>query len=205
MTHDKIRCFGTGNPLYEAYHDEEWGRPIPDSPDERELFERLSLEAFMVGLSWLTVLRKREAFRRCFHDFAPATVAALTQADVERLMGNAEIIRNRTKIVATITNAQALIRLHADGTRLIDLFTEYAPEPRTERHAGLHTVPSQTEETRSLAKKLKTLGFTFVGPVTLYSTLQAIGVVDDHVSDCWVSQHSGTQTAGPAHEAGRAP
>lgn len=193
MTHDKIRCFGTGNPLYEAYHDEEWGRPIPDSPDERELFERLSLEAFMVGLSWLTVLRKREAFRRCFHDFVPAKVAELTHADVERLMGDAEIIRNRTKIVATITNAKALIRLHADGARLIDLFTEYAPEPRTERHTGLHTVPSQTEETRSLAKKLKTLGFTFVGPVTLYSTLQAIGLVDDHVSDCWVSQHADTQ------------
>lgn len=186
-THQKIRCFGTGTPLYEAYHDEEWGRPVPDSEDEHELFERLCLEGFMVGLSWLTVLRKREAFREAFHGFHPAEVAQFSDDDVERLMENPEIIRNRMKIEAAITNAHALVKLHDDGGRLIDIFIEHAPAPHQGRHPGFHTVPSQTSESVALAKALKKLGFTFVGPVTMYSTLQAIGLVDDHLADCWIA------------------
>lgn len=181
-----IRCFGTGNPLYEAYHDEEWGRPLHDSDDERELFERLSLEGFMVGLSWLTVLRKREAFRDAFHGFDPARVAAFTEDDIATLMANPGIIRNQQKIEATITNARALLALHTDDRRLMDLLVEHTPQPRPQRHTGFHTVPAQIPETVALTKQLHKLGFTFVGPVTLYSTLQAVGLVDDHLADCWL-------------------
>lgn len=182
---DRIRCFGSGDPLYEKYHDEEWGKPVADSPDERELFERLALEAFQSGLSWITVLRKRDAFREAFKDFDPAAVATFDEADVERLMQDARIIRNRLKIEATVHNAKALVALHEDGRRLVDVVTEHAPEPGP-RPVTHDEVPSSTPESVALSKALKKLGFRFVGPVTLYATWQAIGAVDDHLQGCWL-------------------
>lgn len=128
MGETKRRCFGSGDALYERYHDEEWGRPVEDSDDERELFERLALEGFQSGLSWITVLRKRPAFREAFDGFAPSTVAGYGEDDVERLMRDAGIIRNRRKIEAAITNAKALVALHEGGERLIDIIEAHRPE-----------------------------------------------------------------------------
>jgi DNA-3-methyladenine glycosylase I len=174
------RCFGDGDALYERYHDEEWGRPVRD---ERGLFERLSLEAFQSGLSWLTILRKREAFRAAFAGFDPDAVAAYTAADVERLLGDAGIVRNRAKIEATIANARATVALRTPGPPLHELVWSHrpapAPPPRT-----FADVPTQTPETVALARELKRRGFRFVGPTTLYALMQACGLVDDHLAGC---------------------
>jgi DNA-3-methyladenine glycosylase I len=176
------RCFGDGDPLYERYHDEEWGRPVTD---ERELFERMSLEAFQSGLSWLTILRKRDAFRAAFANFEPDAVARFDQSDVERLLGDAGIVRNRAKIEATIANAQATVALRADGPALPELiWARYRPAPRPDPPETFADVPSQTPETVALAKELKRRGFRFVGPTTLYALMQACGVVDDHLAGC---------------------
>lgn len=188
---DRIRCFGSGDPLYEEYHDEEWGRPVEDTADERGLFERLALEGFQSGLSWITVLRKRDAFREVFRDFAPAEVAGFGTDDVERLLQDASIIRNRTKIEATINNARALVALHDDGRRLRDVIASHSPEPRATRPATFAELPSSSPESVALAKELKQLGFRFVGPVTMYATLQAIGLVDDHLAGCWLVTEAG--------------
>ncbi|WP_297751250.1 DNA-3-methyladenine glycosylase I [uncultured Tessaracoccus sp.] len=179
-----IRCFGTGDALYERYHDEEWGRPLTLSPDERELFERLALEGFQSGLSWLTVLRKRAAFRQAFHEFTPEVVAAYTD-DVARLMSDATIIRNERKIRAAIRNAGALVELHAAGGSLMGLLEEHRPVGHR-RPATPEEAPSQSAESVALAKRLKQLGFVFVGPVTMYALMQAVGVVDDHAENCWL-------------------
>jgi DNA-3-methyladenine glycosylase I len=180
-----MRCFGDGDPLYERYHDEEWGRPVsPGAAGERELFERISLEAFQSGLSWITVLRKREAFREAFAGFDPAAVATFTEADVERLLADPRIIRNRLKIEATIANARALLALHERGETLAGLLAAHAPPPRERRPADLCEVPGTTAESRALAKTLRAAGFRFVGPTTAYATMQAVGVVDDHVAGC---------------------
>ncbi len=187
MTDDKVRCFGADDPLYRRYHDEEWGRHVPDSPDERAMFERLCLEGFQAGLSWLTVLRKREAFRGAFDGFDPARVAAFDEADVERLMADPGIIRNRAKINATIGNARALLKLHDEGLRLTDLIAEHAPPARTRPPLTFDDVPSQTEGSVALSKALKKHGFRFVGPTTMYATMQAVGMVDDHIAGCWLS------------------
>ncbi len=183
---EKIRCFGTGDPLYETYHDEEWGQPIADTPSEKELYERLALEGFMAGLSWITVLRKRDAFRDAFDGFDPVLVANFSEDDVERLTQNADIIRNRAKIRAAITNARALLQLHEDGQHLMDWFVDHTPPPRAARVRHFEDLPSFTPETTALSKKMKKAGFGFVGPVTLYATMQAIGLIDDHLTDCWV-------------------
>jgi len=176
------RCFGDGDPLYERYHDEEWGRPVTD---ERGLFERMSLEAFQSGLSWLTILRKRESFRAAFADFEPDAVARFGDDDVARLMADAGIVRNRAKIEATIANARATVALHADGGTLRELIWErYRPAPRDAPPQTFADVPSQVPETVALAKDLKRRGFRFVGPTTLYALMQATGVVDDHLADC---------------------
>jgi DNA-3-methyladenine glycosylase I len=176
------RCFGDGDPLYERYHDEEWGRPVTD---ERGLFERMSLEAFQSGLSWLTILRKREAFRAAFAGFDPAAVAAFGADDVGRLLEDAGIVRNRAKIEATIANARATVDLHGDGATLHELIWErHRPAPRAKPPRTWAEVPSQTPETVALAKDLKRRGFRFVGPTTLYALMQACGVVDDHLADC---------------------
>ena len=182
---ERLRCFGTGDPLYERYHDEEWGRPLELSDDERELFERLALEGFQSGLSWITVLRKRPAFREAFNNFDPSGVAEYDADDVERLMGDAGIIRNRRKIEATIANARALLALHREGRTLMELVEAHRPvaHSRPRRVSDVNTAPA---EAKALAKELKKLGFRFVGPTTLYSLMQAIGVVDDHAEECWL-------------------
>ncbi|MFE5339314.1 DNA-3-methyladenine glycosylase I [Isoptericola sp. NPDC056578] len=175
------RCFGDGDPLYEAYHDTEWGVPVHG---EAALLERIALEGFQSGLSWITVLRKRPAFREVFAEFEPEKVAALTPDDVERLLGDARIIRNRQKIEATIGNARAVLALHDDGRTLDELFWSFAPEPRVARLASWQTVPAMTDESKAMAKTLKKEGFRFFGPTTAYAAMQACGLVDDHLATC---------------------
>ena len=182
----RSRCFGTGDPLYERYHDQEWGTPVQDTPDERELFERLALEGFQAGLSWITILRKREDFRAAFKRFDPAKVAKFGDADIERLMGNEKIVRNRAKILAAIGNARALLIMHEQGTRLNDLFAEFAPPP-TDASEHSPTAPGFTAESTALSKRLKGLGFRFVGPTTMQATMQALGIADGHAPGCWLA------------------
>jgi DNA-3-methyladenine glycosylase I len=174
------RCFGDGDPLYERYHDEEWGFPVLD---ERGLFERLSLEAFQSGLSWRTVLSKRPAFRAAFADFHPDAVAAFDDEDVDRLLHDAGIIRNRRKIEATLANARATVAMRTAGEPLDRLLRVHAPPPRKAPRSWAD-VPSTTPETVALVRELKRRGFRFVGPTTLYAAMQACGLVDDHLAGC---------------------
>ena len=183
LTPTSPRCFGDGDPLYEAYHDTEWGVAFSDSADEHELFERLALEAFQSGLSWITILRKRENFRSAFAGFDPVVVAAYGEADVERLMADAGIVRNRAKIDATIADARALVAMHERGERLRDVIEAY--RPTVQRVAVSYAeVPGSTPASTALAKDLKKLGFRFIGPTTAYAAMQAIGIVDDHLASC---------------------
>ncbi|GAA4777927.1 DNA-3-methyladenine glycosylase I [Citricoccus nitrophenolicus] len=164
------------DPLLRDYYDSEWGMPVQD---EQGLFERLSLEAFQSGLSWATILRKRPAFRHAFADFDPETVAGFGDQDVARLLLDAAIIRNRAKILATIGNAQATLRLRAEGglTELLWSFQpEQTPEPRTPDE-----VPSRSAESVAAAKELKSRGFSFVGPTTVFALMEAVGIVDTHL------------------------
>jgi DNA-3-methyladenine glycosylase I len=168
------------DPLYVGYHDDEWGRPVTD---ERGLYERLCLEGFQAGLSWLTILRKREAFRSAFARFDPGRVADFGGRDVERLLGDAGIVRHRGKIEAAIANARATLMLRESGNPLHELVWEYrrdGPPPRD--------WVAETPESRELSKRLRAAGFRFVGATTVYSTLQACGVVNDHRPDCWVRE-----------------
>lgn len=166
----------------ERYHDEEWGRPIRD---DTELFERIVLEGFQSGLSWAIVLRKREGFRRVFADWDARRIADFDEADIECLLADPGVVRNRRKIEATITNAQALVALWNAGESLTDLVWSHAPaEPRPGRLLSWADVPIQTEESRALAKALKAKGFVFVGPVTMYALMQACGLVDCHLESC---------------------
>ncbi|WP_062205676.1 DNA-3-methyladenine glycosylase I [Demequina salsinemoris] len=176
-----VRCFGNDDPLYATYHDEEWGVPVHG---DAALYERLVLEAMQSGLSWLTVLRKREGFRAAFAGFEPSVVAEFGPDDVERLMADAGIIRNRRKIEAAITNARALVELQAAGGSLDELVWSHAPTPRSEPPATWADVPAQTPESVALAKALKKAGFVFVGPTTMYAAMQACGLVDDHIAGC---------------------
>lgn len=175
------RCFGDGDPLYERYHDTEWGFP---APDERALFELLSLEAFQAGLSWRTILAKRDAFRRAFANFDAEAVARFGPADVKRLLDDAGIVRNRAKIEATIGNARAILQLRAAGDSLVSILRPDPPAPRSRPPASWSDVPSTTPETVALARELKRRGFRFLGPTTLYAFVQACGVVDDHLAAC---------------------
>lgn len=175
-------------PIYRDYHDQEWGRPLRG---RTALFERLSLEAFQSGLSWLVILRKREAFRRAFAGFDIDTVARFTDADVARLMGDPAIVRNRAKIDATVTNARAAADLDVD---LSDLLWSFAPPPRP-RPASIAEIPSHTPESRALARALKDRGFRFVGPTTAYALMQASGMVDDHIRTCRVPRQGGVPLA----------
>jgi DNA-3-methyladenine glycosylase I len=178
------RCWwGASTPEYVAYHDEEWGRPVRDS---RALFEKLSLEAFQSGLSWITILRKRENFRAAFAGFEIARVAAFGDGDVTRLMADAGIVRNRAKIDATIANARAAVDLD-----LAELVWSFAPEPQP-RPRRPEDIPASTPESTALAKELKKRGFRFVGPTTAYAMMQACGLVDDHLEGCIVTAARGT-------------
>ena len=167
--------------LYRDYHDQEWGRTLRDGV---ALFERMSLEAFQSGLSWLIILRKRENFRRAFSGFDIETVAGYADAEVRRLMADAGIVRNRAKIEATIANARAAADMGTSAD-LSDLLWSFAPSPRP-RPADLSEIPSATDESKAMARELKRRGFRFVGPTTAYALMQATGMVDDHIRDCWV-------------------
>ncbi|MGQ0841457.1 DNA-3-methyladenine glycosylase I [Actinokineospora sp.] len=183
---DRVRCpWGDGTPDYAAYHDDEWGVPLRG---QTELYERVSLEAFQSGLSWITILRKREGFRAAFAGFDPARVAGFGDADVARLMADASIVRNRAKIVATIGNARAILDLDRP---LDDLLWSFAPTGDRPRPATLADVPAVTPESTAMAKELKRRGFAFVGPTTCYALMQATGMVDDHIATCWRAEVSG--------------
>jgi DNA-3-methyladenine glycosylase I len=176
------RCWPTVDPLYVAYHDEEWGRPIAE---ERGVYERLCLEGFQSGLSWLTILRKRAGFRRAFAGFDPDAVARFDQDDVERLLVDAAIVRHRGKIEAALANARAVLALREAGTPLHELVWSFRPERREPPRAAADWL-AQTPESRELSKRLKEAGFRFVGPTTVWAAMQACGVVNDHLAGCWV-------------------
>ncbi|GJO20144.1 DNA-3-methyladenine glycosylase I [Mycobacterium marinum] len=166
---------------YRDYHDQEWGRPLYG---QVALFERMSLEAFQSGLSWLIILRKRENFRRAFCGFDIEKVAGYADADVQRLLADEGIVRNRAKIEATISNARAVIGLGSEQD-LSELLWSFAP-PARPRPATLAEIPSATAESKAMARELKRRGFRFVGPTTAYALMQATGMVDDHLRGCWV-------------------
>ncbi|MFC5338553.1 DNA-3-methyladenine glycosylase I [Leucobacter denitrificans] len=169
------------DPLLTEYYDREWGMPVRD---DQGVFERLTLEAFQSGLSWLTILRKRDAFRAAFHDFDPVPIAQYDEADVNRLLADPGIIRNRLKIEATISNARALIEMQAKGQSLAEVVWSYMPESSPTPTEDSE-VPSASDESVALAKDLKHRGFRFVGPTTMYALMCALGVVDVHL----VSSH----------------
>jgi DNA-3-methyladenine glycosylase I len=179
----KPRCWwALGSEDYLGYHDDEWGRALHG---ESELFERLTLEAFQSGLSWLTILRKRENFRRAFDGFEIEKVAGYGHADIQRLLGDAGIVRNRRKIEAAVTNARAARDLHAGGETLDELVWSFAPDPasRTAPTTAAE-LPASTAESTAMAKGLKERGFVFVGPTSAYATMQAAGLVNDHLAGC---------------------
>ena len=178
------RCAWAGSdPEYQRYHDEEWGFPLHG---RERLFEKISLEGFQAGLSWITILKRRQGFRAAFADFDPAIVADLGPDDVERLMLDSGIIRNRAKIEATISNARAVLDLTADNPDALDaLVWSFAPPPRATRPQSLAELPAETLESKALSKQLRSLGFRFVGPTTMYALMQSAGLVDDHVVGCY--------------------
>ncbi|TDC82478.1 DNA-3-methyladenine glycosylase I [Micromonospora sp. KC606] len=185
------RCaWGASTPDYVVYHDTEWGRPLHG---DDALYERLTLEAFQSGLSWLTILRKRPAFRRAFDDFRIERVAGYGEADVARLLADAGIIRNRAKIEAAVANARAAMAL-PEG--LSALLWSYSPPARVSRPESFAQVPALTPESTALAKELKRRGFRFVGPTTAYALMQATGMVDDHLAACHVVVAAGRDGIG---------
>jgi len=182
QTDQTALCFGrhaANDPAYAAYHDKEWGRPVHD---EAALFERVCLEGFQVGLSWRTILNRREAFRERFAGFDPAKVAAFGDAEVERLMADTAIIRNRAKIMACVRGAQALLKMYDAGETLDGLI--WGSKPPVHQRPTETTRPDLTPESEALAAALHKRGFRFVGPVNVYATMQACGVVNDHIVGC---------------------
>ena len=176
-----VRCaWGASPPEYQAYHDHEWARPVGDDVG---VFETLCLEGFQSGLSWLTILRKREGFREAFARFDPIAVAAFGDADVERLVADAGIVRHRGKIVATIANAQATVRLLDQHASLAALMWEHEPGARRPPKGG-DALPASTPESKTLSAELRRRGFRFVGPTTVYAAMQALGIVNDHLDGC---------------------
>ncbi|HLP23909.1 MAG TPA: DNA-3-methyladenine glycosylase I [Microbacteriaceae bacterium] len=174
------RCAWVGtDPEYVRYHDEEWGVPLRDS---RRLFEKICLEGFQAGLSWITILKRRPAFREVFEGFDPVRVAAFTESDVDRLLADERIIRHRGKIEATISNARATLSLSEPLTQLV---WSFEPQSRGERPNRLEDIPAVTAESTALSKALRVRGFRFVGPTTMYALMQSAGVVDDHVTGCY--------------------
>lgn len=178
------RCAWSANdPEYRRYHDEEWGTPLHG---DRPLFEKLSLEGFQAGLSWITILRRRPSFRLAFHDFELDAVAAFDDDDVERLMLDSGIIRNRAKILATISNARLTRQLVASDPGALDrLIWSHAPPRRRSAPVEPGDIPALTAESTALSGRLRKLGYTFVGPTTLYALMQSSGLVDDHLAGCW--------------------
>jgi DNA-3-methyladenine glycosylase I len=190
----KSRCaWGSNDPEYRRYHDEEWGTELRG---DRPLFEKLSLEGFQAGLSWITILRRRPTFREAFHGFELGRVAAMTESDVETLMQNTGIIRNRAKIEATISNARIALELTADRPGALDeLLWSFAPAPGRPRPHGFGDVPAVTAESTAMSKALRTIGFRFVGPTTMYALMQSAGMVDDHLVGCWRAEQAEAERA----------
>lgn len=175
------RCPWPGSdPLYLAYHDDDWGRAVRD---ERELFEKLILDGAQAGLAWITILRKREGYRRAFEGFDPERIAAYGPADVERLLGDPGIVRNKQKVAAAISNAQALLAMHDKGETLVDLVWTHRPTAHPTLRAG-EEYPVTSPEAEALSKALRDRGWKFVGPTIVYAFMQAVGVVNDHLDGC---------------------
>jgi DNA-3-methyladenine glycosylase I len=185
----RSRCrWAASDPEYQRYHDEEWGTPLHG---DRALFEKMCLEGFQAGLSWITILRKRPVFREVFHGFEPKRVADMDEGEIEAAMQNVGIIRNRAKIHSTIKNAKLTIELTADHPGALDeLMWSFAPPPRARRPVSFAEVPASTEESIAMSKALRKLGFGFVGPTTIYALMQSSGMVDDHVAGCWRATHT---------------
>lgn len=182
MTDTKPRCdWGMTSPLMARYHDEEWGVP---HADDRRLFEKLILEGFQSGLSWLTILRKRPAFRSAFHDFDAERIARYGDADIARLMGNAGIVRNRLKVEAAIDNARAYLRLNERTSLAVFLWGFLDGRPIVHQRRSPAEVPAETELSKRMSKALKAEGFRFVGPTTVYAFMQSSGFVNDHLVSC---------------------
>jgi DNA-3-methyladenine glycosylase I len=191
---DRPRCAWAlgGGDLYLDYHDHDWGVPVRD---ERRLFELLVLEGAQAGLSWLTILRKREGYRAAFRGFEPATVAAFGEADIERLMGDPGIVRNRLKIESAIDSARAVLALQADGSSLVEhLWSFVEGRPIVNRWTSLGEIPADTNVSRAMSRDLRRRGFRFVGPTICYALMQSAGLVNDHEFDCfrWVEVQEAT-------------
>lgn len=182
------RCFGTGKPFYEKYHDEEWGQALHD---EQRLFELLILEGAQAGLSWELILKKRDAYRQAFHNFDPKKVAKMSDAELEKQTENKEIIRNRRKIFAARTNAEAFLKIQKEfGSfdRFIWQFVDY--QPIIGAWKALEEVPCETPLSQKISKELKKRGMIFVGPTIIYSFMQAVGLVNDHIASCHMRKSS---------------
>ena len=181
-TENIVRCnWVSQHEDYEAYHDDEWGRPVTG---DSALFERICLEGFQAGLSWLTILRKRESFRSAFETFEPSRVAEFDQKKVESLMNNSQIVRNRAKILSTINNAKCALKMIDEYGSLANFLWSF--EPSSKRYKNVNSVPSQTDDSKKLSSELKKKGWSFVGPTTIYAFMQAVGMVNDHITSCWV-------------------
>jgi DNA-3-methyladenine glycosylase I len=176
------RCRWAGSdPLYVRYHDEEWGVPMTD---DRAMYEKLVLEGFQSGLSWITILRKRENFRKAFHNFDAKRIARYSDKDIARLMADAGIVRNRLKIEATMGNARALLKLQQRTSLAAFLWGFIDGRPQINQHSSFKTVPAETPTSKTISKALKAEGFRFVGPTTVYAFMQSTGMVNDHMADC---------------------
>jgi DNA-3-methyladenine glycosylase I len=187
---DGLRRCGwcTSAPDYEAYHDDEWGRPVLD---DVRLYEKLCLEGFQSGLSWLTILRKREGFRKAFKGFEPTAVARFGQRDITRLLADASIVRHRGKIEATVANARATLAVQDEVGSLAALVWSFEPQGRHKAPTKLGDLPATTPESTALAKTLKRYGYQFIGPTTAYAAMQSLGLVNDHLGRCQVRQACG--------------
>lgn len=184
---DKLaRCSWCGtDPEYVRYHDFEWGRR---TTDDKAIFEKLCLEGFQSGLSWITILRKRESFRQAFENFDPAAIAQFGERDIKRLLANASIVRHRGKIEATINNARVALTMRDRHDSLSDLIWSFAPRGKSRAPKKLSDIRSATPESLALSKELRQRGFKFVGPTTMYAAMQSLGLVNDHLSGCHVRQ-----------------
>jgi DNA-3-methyladenine glycosylase I len=183
-TDNRVRCgWASPDPLYLAYHDEEWGVPVHD---ERKLFEMLILEGAQAGLSWITILRRRESYRQAFDGFDPEVIARYGAKKKEALLADPGIIRNRAKVDAAITNAQALLALREKGESFAPFLWQFVGgKPLQNHRKSLSEVPPETAESKAMSKELKRRGFTFVGPTICYAFMQAVGMVNDHTADCF--------------------
>ncbi|MCY3648850.1 MAG: DNA-3-methyladenine glycosylase I [Acidimicrobiaceae bacterium] len=190
----RVRCWWPGeDEAYVAYHDREWGRPVTD---DNRLFEKLCLEGFQAGLSWLTILRKRDNFRAAFGGFDIATVAAFGAADIERLVGDAGIVRHRGKIVSAVNNARRASEIVDEFQSLAAYIWSWEPRSEPDPPAGKDSLPATTPDSTALAKDLKRRGWTFVGPTTVYAFMQSMGLVNDHIEGCFARLECESERAG---------